>query len=216
MRYIILITFLTLFAFQGCVHKQKLATIPEESIAENNETLDVDVVMPEESKISLDEFEEEYSTDNEVAIVDPLSGYNRTMTSFNDKVFTYALNPISKGYAVITPKLVRQSLSNFIHNIKFPIRFVNNMLQGKFQNSSDELERFIVNSTVGIGGLFDPAATYMHIPAHNEDFGQTLGHYGVGAGFHIVLPLLGPSNVRDIIGLTADGYTSPLVYQKGL
>lgn len=163
-----------------------------------------------------DEFEDEFSEDAEAIILDPLSGYNRFMTSFNDKVFTYALNPVSKGYAIITPEPVRESLANFIHNLQFPIRFVNNLLQGKFQNTSDELERFIVNSTVGLAGLFDPAASYMKIPAHNEDFGQTLGHYGIGAGFHIVLPFLGPSNVRDVIGLTADGYTSPLVYQNGL
>jgi phospholipid-binding lipoprotein MlaA len=138
------------------------------------------------------------------------------MTTFNDKVYTHIFEPVSEGYATITPQPVRQSIANFFHNIQFPIRFVNNLLQGKFQNSSDELERFIINTTVGIGGLFDPATTFNNIPAHNEDFGQTLGHYGIGAGFHVVLPFLGPSNVRDIAGLTVDAYTSPLVYQKSL
>ncbi|HFQ62251.1 MAG TPA: VacJ family lipoprotein, partial [Epsilonproteobacteria bacterium] len=111
---------------------------------------------------------------------------------------------------------IRESVSNAIHNIEFPIRFANNLLQGKFKNSADELGRFVFNSTIGLGGLFDPASSKLHIPAHNEDFGQTLGYYGVGSGFHVVLPFLGPSNVRDIVGLTADAYTSPLVYQKGL
>ena len=163
-----------------------------------------------------DTFEDEFSSDDSKDIIDPLHTYNRAMTTFNDTAFTYILNPISEGYATITPEPIRQGVSNFIHNILFPIRFTNNVLQGKFQNSSDELERFIVNSTVGIAGIFDPASTYMNIPAHNEDFGQTLGHYGVGAGFHIVLPLLGPSNVRDSIGLVADAYLSPLVYYKEL
>jgi len=216
MKYITLLIFLTLFSFQGCAKKQNI-TPPSQNNTPTKNHIAVEVNISK--KESLDEFEDEFdefSDKNDVAIIDPLSGYNRIMTSFNDKVFEYALNPLSKGYAAITPEPVRQSLSNFIHNIQFPIRFANNLLQGKFQNSSDELERFIVNSTFGIGGFFDPASIYMKIPAHNEDFGQTLGHYGVGAGFHIVLPFLGPSNVRDVVGLTADGYTSPLVYQKGL
>jgi len=188
---------------QGCTSKQVTIQKEQTTFTENIE---------EET----DEFEDEYKSEQSKEILDPLSGYNRAMTTFNDKIFTYALNPLSKGYAYMTPEPVRQSLSNFLHNIQFPIRFTNNLLQGKFQNSSDELERFIVNTTAGVGGLFNPASTYMHIPAHNEDFGQTLGSYGVGTGFHIVLPFLGPSNVRDGLGLIAEGYLSPIIYQKGL
>jgi len=195
---------LVFFLLSGCSTKQTSVPPETETKAENNTSIDTD------------DFEDEFSSNEKKSIIDPLSGYNRIMTSFNDKIFTYALNPISKGYAYVTPEVVRESLANFIHNLQFPIRITNNLLQGKFQNSSDELERFIVNTTVGVGGLFDPAGIYMHIPSHNEDFGQTLGYYGVGSGFHIVLPFLGPSNVRDIIGLTADAYMSPLQYQKGL
>ena len=85
-------------------------------------------------------------------------------------------------------------------------------MQLKFQNSATELERFIINSTVGLAGLMDPAKTYMHLETHEEDFGQTLGHYGIGSGFHVVLPILGPSNVRDIFGLAADVYITPLAH----
>lgn len=140
------------------------------------------------------------------------------MTSFNDKVILYALNPVSKAYAGIVPQSFRIGVSNFIHNINFPVRLVNNLLQLKFQNSSDEIERFIINSTVGLGGLMDPAKNHMKRPIlpHNEDFGQTLGYYGIGAGYHIVLPFLGPSNVRDILGITGDAYLSPLVNVRGL
>ena len=197
--------------FTGCATKQTRSyfAAPQEK----------QTILPVKSKTQdeeSNEFEDEFAQTDADDIVDPLSGYNKIVTSFNDQIFTYALDPLSRGYATVIPEHIRKSFSNLIHNIQFPIRFTNNLLQGKFQNSSDELERFIVNSTVGIGGLFDPANTYMKVPAHNEDFGQTLGHYGVGAGFHIVLPFFGPSNVRDVIGLTADGYTSPLVYQKGL
>ena len=218
MKSILFLLPITLFIFSGCTTKS--VTLPLHG--EKKVTQRIPIQKGTNRKIvddintDTDEFEDEFSSKEADSIVDPLSGYNRFMTSFNDKVFTYALEPISEGYAYVTPEPIRESLSNFVHNIQFPIRFVNNLLQGKFQNTSDELERFIVNSTVGLGGLFDPAATYMHIPAHNEDFGQTLGHYGVGAGFHVVLPFLGPSNVRDVLGLTADAYTSPLQYQKGL
>ncbi len=218
MKYVLFLLPLTLFIFSGCTVKS--AALPTKVEKKVEKKASAKKSITKESKDDLttdtDEFEDEFRSDEADSIIDPLSGYNRIMTSFNDKVFTYALEPISKGYAYVTPEPVRESISNFIHNIKFPIRFVNNLLQGKFQNTSDELERFIVNSTVGLGGLFDPAGTYMHIPTHNEDFGQTLGSYGVGAGFHVVLPFLGPSNVRDIVGLTADSYTSPLQYQSGL
>jgi len=199
----------TLLLMQGC--STKVNTLPPEQKKQTPQQYTAEKIDNTD-----EDFEDEFSSSNSDEIIDPLGTYNRAMTTFNDTVFTYALNPLSKGYAAITPEPIRQGVSNFIHNILFPIRFTNNILQGKFQNSSDELERFIVNSTVGIAGLFDPASTYMHIPAHNEDFGQTLGHYGVGAGFHIVLPFLGPSNLRDGLGLLADGYLSPLVYQQGL
>jgi len=156
------------------------------------------------------EFEDEFS-ETTTEVNDPLSGYNRAMTTFNDNFFTYALNPVSKAYAAVIPQPVRIGVSNFVHNLNFPIRLVNNLLQLKFMNISDELERFIVNSTVGVAGLMDPATHYMNIPKHNEDFGQTLGHYGAGPGFHLVLPLIGPSNARDAIGLVPDIFLSPLI-----
>ncbi|RLA69807.1 MAG: VacJ family lipoprotein [Epsilonproteobacteria bacterium] len=162
-----------------------------------------------------DEFDNEFE-DEEKNIIDPLSGYNSMMTTFNDAVIIYALNPVAEAYGYIIPEPLRIGVSNAIKNINFPVRFVNNILQGKFQNSSDELERFIINSTIGIAGLMDPAAKYKNIPAHREDFGQTLGYYGVGPGFHIVLPFLGPSNVRDSIGIIADGYVSPLINVKDI
>jgi len=208
------ILFLLSFAMllvTGCTTKS--VTLPIKGKPSTNTSVTNTPLDPTEET---DEFEDEFSLTNSKEINDPLSEYNRIMTSFNDTMFTYTINPISEVYATITPEPVRQSIANFIHNIQFPIRLTNNLLQGKFRNSSDELERFIVNTTVGLAGLFDPASSYMHIPAHNEDFGQTLGYYGVGAGFHIVLPFLGPSNTRDVLGLTADAFMSPLQYQKGL
>ena len=155
------------------------------------------------------EFDSEFSTKKE-EVFDPLSGYNRVMTTFNDKLFMNILNPISKGYAYVTPEPIRIGVSNFFENIIFPVRFSNNLLQLKFQNSAEELERFVVNTLWGLGGFLDPATNELKIEAHKEDFGQTLGFYGVGEGFPVVLPLLGPSNVRDIVGIVGDSYVSPL------
>lgn len=155
------------------------------------------------------EFDSEFSTNKE-EIFDPLSGYNRIMTTFNDKVFINILNPISKGYAYIIHEDIRIGIDNFFENIIFPVRFTNNLLQLKFQNSAEEVERFIVNTLWGIAGFMDPATKELDIKAHKEDFGQTLGFYGVGEGFHIVLPFLGPSNLRDIAGIVTDSYVSPL------
>ena len=163
----------------------------------------------ENNNTTNNDFDSEFST-NKKEIFDPLSGYNRIMTTFNDKVFINILNPISKGYAYIIHEDIRIGIDNFFENIMFPVRFTNNLLQLKFQNSTEEVERFIVNTLWGIAGFMDPATKELDIKAHKEDFGQTLGFYGVGEGFHIVLPFLGPSNVRDIAGIVTDSYVSPL------
>lgn len=214
MRYTLHFIFI-LFLFQGCTSNPVPMPQAQTDYVETDPIHSNDIDTNENNDTD-DTFEDEFSSEGDEEIIDPLSGYNTMMTTFNDTAFTYGINPISEAYAFVVPELARQSVANFLHNLQFPIRITNNLLQGKFQNSSDELERFIVNSTVGLAGLFDPAGSQLHISAHNEDFGQTLGHYGVGAGFHIVLPFLGPSNVRDVLGLTVDGYTSPLIYQKGL
>lgn len=204
-----------LFTLQGCTTKE---AIPQTNITQaqtETSTSNDKEIEPQAEEID-DEFEDEFSEKETNDTIDPLSGYNRAMTSFNDTVIIYGLTPISKAYAAVLPQPLRLGISNFVHNMKFPIRFTNNLLQGKFQNSSNELERFIVNSTVGLAGLMDPAKHYMNIHPHEEDFGQTLGHYGVGSGFHVVIPFIGPSNVRDIAGITLDAYLSPLVNIRGL
>lgn len=208
-----------LFAFQGCTTKEATPELNHQHVKTElttSDTLQKNTSDVQETDNQIEEFEEEFSEQETNTVSDPLSGYNRFMTSFNDKVIIHALNPVAEAYAYIIPQLLRLSISNFIDNIQFPIRFANNLLQGKFQNSSDELGRFIVNSTVGLGGLMDPATDHMNIPVHDEDFGQTLGYYGIGPGYHIVLPFLGPSNVRDIFGITGDAYLSPLVNTRGL
>ena len=161
-----------------------------------------------------DEFEDEFETVVKTDF-DPLSPYNRAMTSFNDGLYTYALFPVARGYNYILPTPVRESISNFFDNLKYPIRLVNNLLQLKFENSLIESERFIINSSIGVLGLFDPAYSWYNLEEKSEDFGQTLGHYGVGGGFHIVLPFFGPSNLRDTASLVVDWQIDPFFYQEG-
>jgi len=161
---------------------------------------------------STSEMESEFNTIKEEALFDPLSGYNEVMTSFNDGVYEYVLKPVSQGYAYVVPKPAREGIDNAFDNLLFPIRFINNLLQFKLQNSFEELGRFVINSTLGIAGFMDVASSEFGLKKHDEDFGQTLGFYGIGSGFHVVLPFLGPSNIRDIVGIVGDTWASPLSY----
>lgn len=170
---------------------------------------------PEEevAEESLDDLLDEFSDELEVKeVFDPLNGYNRFMTNVNDHIYDYVLTPVSKGYKYVLHREIRKSIENFFHNVFYPTRVTNNLLQGKFSNALEETGRFVINSTIGILGLFDPAYSLYDLEAHEEDFGQTLGFYGVGSGPHIVIPLAGPSNLRDIFGLIPESFTNPYSY----
>jgi phospholipid-binding lipoprotein MlaA len=153
-----------------------------------------------------DELEDEFAEEDEIEIFDPLSGYNRAMTVINDRIYIWILQPVATGYGVVLPQFIRRSIARAFNNLLFPLRFINNMLQFKFEQAADETGRFILNTTVGIMGLTDPAKDIFKLEPNPEDFGQTLGHYGIGGGFHIVLPLLGPSNLRDTLGKIPEVY----------
>ncbi|MFQ5589486.1 MAG: VacJ family lipoprotein [Nitrospiria bacterium] len=158
------------------------------------------------------DFEDEFEPLPEKPVSDPLSGYNRAMTKFNDKFFDYVLSPVAKGYNVVVPEGGRIGIRRFFKNLFFPMRFLNNFLQLKYDRAAIETARFVVNSTVGLLGFFDPAKNWLRLEAYPEDFGQTLGFYGVGPGPHLVLPFLGPSNLRDTLGFVADTYSVPIAY----
>jgi len=145
-------------------------------------------------------------------LADPLEPLNRALFVFNDKAYYWVMKPVAQGYAAIVPETARVSVRNFFRNITMPVRFVNNLLQGKIRNSGIELLRFLINTTTGIGGLFDPAKNDWHIEPREEDLGQTLGKYGLGHGFYLVLPLLGPSSLRDTAGLAGDWFLDPINY----
>lgn len=136
---------------------------------------------------------------------DPLEPFNRTVFKFNDGVDRAILKPVATGYRNVTPQMVRTGVTNFFGNLSDVWSMVNNALQGKPREATDSLFRVSVNTVFGLGGLLD-VASEMKIQKHKEDFGQTLGVYGVGPGAYIVLPLLGPSTVRDTAGSIVDGY----------
>lgn len=134
---------------------------------------------------------------------DPLEPLNRTIFSFNDKVDVAVVKPVASAYREVTPKLIRTGVTNFFGNIRDVWSTVNNVLQAKPQEAFESLFRVTTNTVFGVAGIFD-VASEMKIPKHSEDFGQTLGYWGVPAGPYLVLPVLGPSTFRDTAGTVVD------------
>ena len=200
--YISLVPMMGFYAFA-----QENAPASSEAVPEAEVAADTD----EEEEGFDDEFEDEFGA-AEKEVFDPLSGYNRVMTDFNDSLYVWVLDPVARGYQWVLPHAARRGVKNFFHNLLFPLRFVNNALQLKIKNAGEEFLRFSINSTIGILGFWDPAKEWFDLEAHEEDFGQTLGYYGVGGGFHVVLPFLGPSNVRDMFSLYPDMQMDPVNY----
>lgn len=142
---------------------------------------------------------------------DPLETYNRSMHTFNEKVDDIVIKPLAKGYKKVTPAPVDKGVTNFFDNLADVGSAINNLLQFKLQHAANDVGRVMVNSTLGLGGLFDVASN-MNLQKYGEDFGQTLGVWGSGPGPYIVLPLLGPSSGRDFAGQVVDWFTNPVSY----
>jgi phospholipid-binding lipoprotein MlaA len=177
-------------------------------------TVSAETTQGKNEPIDFDPFEnnnEQFSSGlNAGEISDPIERYNRVIHVVNDKLYFYLLKPIAKGYNFIVPKPARISVKRFFYNAAVPKRFINCLLQGKLKGAGTELARFSINTTFGLGGLFDPAGKC--IEGFNEDSGQTLGHYGIGTGIYIVWPVLGPSSLRGTAGTVLDTALDPLTY----
>jgi len=191
-----------------------------------------DKIQPEQSKMkpsedSAAEINGEYkedeipeaSTNNnnikeeKVEIADPLEPVNRVVHQFNDKLYFWALKPVARGYKAVIPEPVRISVKNFFSNIAFPARFLSCLLQADFSGAATEAGRFTINTIWGIGGLLDPSAGgELKLQKQDTDLGQTLGVWGVGQGFYIVWPVLGPSSPRDTVSIAGDYYLYPVSY----
>jgi phospholipid-binding lipoprotein MlaA len=142
---------------------------------------------------------------------DPWEGFNRVSYKVTDAVDRAALKPVAKGYKAVAPQFVETGVSNFFSNLKTPTVMVNDFLQGKFRAGFHDTGRFLLNTTLGIGGLMDPASA-AGLDRNDEDFGQTLGKWGVSSGPYLWIPFLGPSTVRDGFGQGVDAFTNPTNY----
>lgn len=147
-------------------------------------------------------------------IADPIEPWNRFWFHFNDIFYLYIARPVYNGWTFITPRFLRTGISNLYHNSLFPMRFVNCILQGRFLGAGVEFSRFMMN-VMGGAGLVDLSSkkkTIVPVDPSGEDFGQTLGYWGIGQGFYIVWPFIGPSSLRDSIGRVGDYFTEPTTF----
>lgn len=158
-----------------------------------------------------DPFEKE-SEDKGAEVSDPLQKVNRAFFKFNDRLYFWVLRPVARGYNKVAPEPFRLSVKRAFGNLRYPVRLANNVLQGKMTGAGIETARFILNSTVGIGGLFDPAQDEWRLRPHVEDLDQTLGFYHVPPGWYLTLPVFGPSSARGVVGMVGDSFLSPWNY----
>ncbi|MDZ4163506.1 MAG: VacJ family lipoprotein [Smithellaceae bacterium] len=189
-----------------------LPPAPVSKVKPEAKTADEFADVPDEDYGDI-EIPDENSALEKLEIADPLEPFNRAMFHFNDKLYFWFLKPVAQGYGKVVPETARVGVSNFFTNLTFPIRFVNSLLQGNFKGAASELGRFAVNTIWGVGGLLDPASSKnISLSRHDEDFGQTLGVYGLGHGFFINWPIFGPSSPRDTAGMVADFFLNPVSY----
>jgi phospholipid-binding lipoprotein MlaA len=163
------------------------------------------------SDAALDELEADLAQ-KQVTIADPLEPVNRFLFGFNDVAYFWVVKPVSQAYSFVVPKPARTGIGNFFSNIGTPARLINCILQGKNAAADVELARFGINTTIGILGFGDPARDRWKLEPKEEDLGQTLAVYGLGGGFYLVLPLMGPSTLRDTAGMVGDEFLNPIRY----
>ncbi len=172
-----------------------------------------EIKKDDEEELDLDNLPNAKNGDREeLDINDPLEPMNRVIFAVNEVFNFFILEPVAKSYNFIFPQFLRDGISNFLTNLNNPVILINDLLQGEFERGLDTGARLVINSTIGGAGLFDVADS-LGFKKHNEDFGQTMAVWGVGEGFYLVLPLLGPSNPRDALGkFVVDSYFDPLGY----
>jgi phospholipid-binding lipoprotein MlaA len=199
-----LVTVFTLFALA--------VSAPEVAADTDAGAAEIEVVDPDAAEVVGADTSGDWSEGFEIqGPGDPWEGFNRKIFWFNDKLDIYMLRPVAVAWDFVLPDLVQTGIRNVFQNARFPVIFLNDMLQAKPVQMGQDLGRFVVNTTVGIGGLWDPAKR-IGLTGNNEDFGQTLGYWGVPPGPYLVLPILGASNPRDTVGLVADSATMVYPY----
>jgi len=159
------------------------------------------------------DYDDDTFKEERIEIADPIEPLNRAMYHFNDKLYFWALKPVAQGYKAVVPEPARISVKNFFFNLGFPVRFLSCLLQADFSGAASEFGRFGINTIWGIGGLLDPSSSKeLDLQKQETDLGQTLGVYGIGHGFYIVWPVLGPSSPRDSVDIAGDYFLYPVSY----
>lgn len=147
-----------------------------------------------------------------LSVADPLEKVNRLTHGFNDKAYSYVVKPVSKAYGKAMPDPFEEGLSNAFSNLRYPKRLASNLLQGRFKGAAKETGKFFLNSTAGVAGIMKPSERHLVLQNSPEDLGQALGSWNLGHGPYLVLPLLGPSTLRDTVGMVGDGFLDPISY----
>ena len=195
---------------------QPIVIAQKDTVAQEDMATRKDAVVPEDdmAEDSLDDFDflEDEEEKETIQVADPLKGFNKAMYVFNDKAYFWVLKPVARGYKAVTPEIARKGVKNFFYNLGMPLRFVSCVLQGKVKAAGGELGRFTLNSTVGVLGFGNPAAKFPSLNPDAEDLGQTMGRYGIGNGFYLVLPLMGPTTLRDSVGDLGNWFLDPVSY----
>jgi phospholipid-binding lipoprotein MlaA len=195
-----------------------LAQVTEES-ADKQTEVPAGQILDQAEEDEEDEYDDEYEYEDEdeyadvedvELIPDPWIEMNQGLYVFNDKMYFWVLKPVARGYGFIIPEELRQAIRNAYYNIRFPVRFISCLLQGKFRKSGYEFGQFFINSTAGCLGLLNPAANYPHLQPSREDLGQTLAVWGIGNGAYIMVPFLGPFSLRDGIGRLGQIFLDPI------
>lgn len=184
---------LAVFMLQGCAGKKTAPSMAADAaapVAQNG-----------------DEYED---NGNGEPYPDSIEGFNRGVFSFNDGFITYVFSPFDTFYTGFFPQDIRNGFGNFYRNLAYPVRLVNALLQFKFDKMAKETASFALNTVFGVGGLFNVTRDMEALQSSPEDFSQTLAFYGLGEGTYVVLPIMGPSSVRDVFGIVADSFLNPL------
>lgn len=216
MRNALLIFGMATLFMAGCAHNPSLSSDSpvadlEPTYAQKSPALYQSDTASDQAK---DE-DEDYLEDDEfevVEVADPLYHWNKVWFHFNDKMYFWVLKPVAQGYKAVAPEPVRIGVKNFFHNLTTPIRLVGSLLQGKFERAGIELGNFLINTTWGVAGFGKVTKSHPELNPPPEDVGQALGSWGIGHGIYLVWPVLGPSSLRDTVGLVGDYFLHPATY----
>lgn len=205
-----------LFCGAGAVLASDVAPDGSRQVAQMTPMKGAGAAVDAEDAADLDDFDDDEYANTEDLVWDPIYGFNKVMFDINDALFHHVFKPVATGYAWLVPAQPRRGVRNFFTNMLFPVRFVNNVFQGKFDAAGMETSKFIANTAFGFLGLMDVTANSKRVwePERPtaDGLGQTLGKAGFGHGFYIVWPFLGPSSVRESVGWLGDAYLDPLTY----